>query len=53
LSKNKIAWLGFTAKRQKATLNIFTVQSWFLVSSRRTPLGTPQVSITQALLKKS
>jgi hypothetical protein len=51
LSKNKIAWLGITAKHQKAPLNIFRAQRWFLISGRCTLLKCHRASRTYALLK--
>ena len=52
LSKNKIAWLGLTAKHQKATLNIFRAQRWFLISGRCTLLKLHRASRIHAVLKK-
>jgi hypothetical protein len=40
--KEQIAWIGVTAKHQKAPLNILKAQRWFLISGRVTLLDTPQ-----------
>lgn len=52
LSKNKITWLGITAKHQKAPLNNLRAQRWSLISGRCTLLDTLQSTQRSSIAQK-